>query len=51
MDRSWLRPRYDGYLTFQDEGGTILNDFLRGRRTDRQTIERLEAAYQKSLRS
>lgn len=50
LDRVYLRPRYCGYLGFQDAGGTIVNDFLSGRRSIEQAADDLEAAYQRSLR-
>jgi multiple sugar transport system substrate-binding protein len=51
LDRVYLRPRYDGYLDFQDEGGTIVNAFLAGRNSPPEAADALEAAYQRSLRS
>jgi multiple sugar transport system substrate-binding protein len=51
FDSSYVRPRYDGYLDFQDTGGTIVNDFLRGRNSLHESADALEAAYQRSLRS
>lgn len=50
MDTVYLRPRYDGYLDFQDAGGTLINSFLRNERTIDQTVDALDAAYRKSLR-
>lgn len=49
LDHVYLRPRYAGYLRFQDAGGTIINGFLRGQSTIGQTADSLEAAYQRSL--
>lgn len=34
LENSWVRPRYAGYLHFQDHGGDIVRDFLIGK-TDR----------------
>jgi multiple sugar transport system substrate-binding protein len=50
LDNVYVRPRYDGYLGFQDAGGTIINAFLRGQCAIGETADRLEAAYQRSLR-
>jgi len=49
MDRVYLRPRYDGYLDFQDRGGTILNECLGGLIDPRNAMRLLEEAYQSSL--
>lgn len=32
LDRAWVRPRYDGYLHFQDTAGPIVREFLQGKR-------------------
>ncbi len=29
LDEAYLRPRYDGYLHFQDEAGPVVHEFLR----------------------
>jgi multiple sugar transport system substrate-binding protein len=29
LDRAWVRPRFDGYLTFQQRAGAVLHDYLR----------------------
>lgn len=49
LQRAWLRPRYSGYLGFQEEGGEIVNAFLAGRADVENTLKRLEEAYQRSL--
>ncbi|MGG4032939.1 extracellular solute-binding protein [Paenibacillus cisolokensis] len=49
LDRAYVRPRYDGYLHFQDRAGDVVRDYLReGGRTDR-VMERLNALYAESL--
>ncbi len=48
-DYSWVRPRYCGYLDFQDQGGTLVRNFLIGQRDARETLEALDAAYRASL--
>ncbi len=30
MDACWIRPRYDGYLAFQERGGDLIESHLRG---------------------
>lgn len=48
LEQSWLRPRYAGYLDFQDFGGTAVNTFLRGDASPAQTLDALEHAYRRS---
>ncbi|AXI48533.1 ABC transporter substrate-binding protein [Sulfitobacter sp. SK012] len=48
LETSWLRPRYDGYMSFQELGGDILHACLRGDATPAQTLDRLDAAYRES---
>ncbi|MCY3996317.1 MAG: carbohydrate ABC transporter substrate-binding protein [Rhodobacter sp.] len=48
LETSWLRPRYRGYMGFQDRGGDIVHAFLRGEATDRATLDALQAAYEES---
>lgn len=49
LEDSWTRPRYDGYLAFQDEGGGIVRDFLLGKSAATATLAALDAAYRRSL--
>jgi multiple sugar transport system substrate-binding protein len=49
LDRVYLRPRYAGYLQFQDQGGTILNDCLCGRTDVDSACDLLERTYGQSL--
>lgn len=48
LDSAWVRPRYDGYMRFQDEGGDIVHACLRGEATAGETAERLQKAYEDS---
>jgi multiple sugar transport system substrate-binding protein len=48
LDTAWLRPRYDGYMGFQDRGGDIVHAFLRGDATRAATLAALQAAYEES---
>jgi multiple sugar transport system substrate-binding protein len=45
----YVRPRYDGYLEFQDRGGDIVNACLAGRISIDRAITDLEHAYAESL--
>jgi multiple sugar transport system substrate-binding protein len=48
LETAWLRPRYDGYMGFQDRGGDIVHAFLRGDATRDATLDALQAAYEES---
>ncbi len=50
LDNVYLRPRYDGYLDFQDEGGNVVNACLSGKIGISQAISDLDAAYLRSLK-
>ena len=48
LETAWLRPRYDGYMGFQDRGGEILHACLRGETAPGDTLDALDAAYRES---
>ncbi len=48
LETSWLRPRYGGYMGFQDRGGDIVHSFLRGLTTAGAALDALQAAYEES---
>ncbi len=48
LDASFLRPRYSGYLEFQDAGGTAVHDFLSGRCDASAALDRMNRIYQES---
>ncbi len=48
LETAWLRPRYEGYMGFQEKGGEIVHTFLRGETTIDRTLDDLQAAYQES---
>ena len=50
METAWLRPRYDGYMRFQDEAGDIIHAFLRGEAGVEPTLSALETRYRESRR-
>jgi multiple sugar transport system substrate-binding protein len=49
LDESYVRPRYNGYLHFQDEGGTPIQQYLRHGGNERHVLETLNKIYQRSL--
>jgi len=48
LETAWLRPRYDGYMAFQDRGGDIVHAFLKGDAGGEATLGALQAAYEES---
>ena len=48
LDRAWVRPRYDGWIAFQDRAGIIVNYCLSGKLAIEKAWEQLETAYRES---
>lgn len=48
LDRAYLRPRYCGYMHFQEKGGPLLHEALRGRIDDDETLAGLDRLYRES---
>ena len=48
LETSWVRPRYDGYMGFQDAAGDIVHTCLRGEASVSQTLTALQIAYLES---
>lgn len=48
LETSWVRPRYDGYMGFQDTAGEIIHTCLRGEASVSQTLAALQIAYLES---
>jgi multiple sugar transport system substrate-binding protein len=51
MERGYMRPRYHGYLHFQDHGGEPIRDFLMGKISVKNALEKLETLYAQSLKT
>jgi multiple sugar transport system substrate-binding protein len=49
LDAGYLRPRYDGQLIVQNEGGNITWEFLRTGGDVNALLDRLDALYRRSL--
>lgn len=49
MERGYTRPRYDGYLHFQDHAGDPVQEYLLGKRTAASVIDTLNEMYRQSL--
>jgi multiple sugar transport system substrate-binding protein len=50
-DRAFLRPRYHGYLHFQDRAGSVVRDFLLQGGDPRPVLKQLDSMYLDSLKS
>jgi multiple sugar transport system substrate-binding protein len=48
LDRAYLRPRYCGYLDFQDHGGNYVQEYIRHDGDPRKVLDQLNQLYQKS---
>jgi len=50
MERGYMRPRYDGYLYFQDHGGDPIREFLmKERGSTVSTLAAIDRLYRESL--
>jgi multiple sugar transport system substrate-binding protein len=46
METSWIRPRYDGYLAFQEKAGQLVEAHLRGEIEADPLLDSLERLHQ-----
>ncbi|HEX8547451.1 MAG TPA: extracellular solute-binding protein [Cytophagaceae bacterium] len=49
LDRAYVRPRYHGYLHFQDLAGAPVRDYLMGRGTEESALAQINQIYKDSL--
>jgi multiple sugar transport system substrate-binding protein len=49
IDRAYVRPRYHGFLYFQDNAGRIIKDYLINNRDEGRIIKKLNTLYSESL--
>jgi len=49
LDEGYLRPRYDGALLVQNEGGDVLWEFLRTGGERNEVLDTIDALYRRSL--
>jgi multiple sugar transport system substrate-binding protein len=49
LDQAYLRPRYNGFLRFQDQAGDLVHGYLRDGGDPDVALDRLDAAYRASL--
>jgi multiple sugar transport system substrate-binding protein len=45
LDRAYLRPRYNGYLDFQDKAGPVVHHYLRDGGNASAVVEQLDGLY------
>lgn len=50
MERGYMRPRYDGYLYFQDHAGDPIQEFLMKKRSLDSTLTDIDHLYRESLK-
>jgi multiple sugar transport system substrate-binding protein len=46
VERAYVRPRYDGYISFQDRAGILLHESLRTEQDAQASIGKLQRLYQ-----
>jgi len=49
MERGYMRPRYHGYLYFQDHAGDVIQECILGNSNIKSTLQTLENLYAQSL--
>ncbi len=49
LEQSYLRPRHQGYMAFQDIGGDLVHACLRGITTPAECVQSLNSAYARSF--
>ncbi|MCC6367335.1 MAG: extracellular solute-binding protein [Bryobacterales bacterium] len=49
LDSAWLRPRFNGYLRFQDAAAPVVHEYLRSGGDTGRVMERLDALFRDSL--
>jgi multiple sugar transport system substrate-binding protein len=50
MQNGYIRPRYNGYLHFQDHAGRPLQEYLSGKTSAKETFTAMNEIYNQSLR-
>ena len=51
MENGYLRPRFNGYLHFQDHAGELLHEFLENGGQSCEVLEKMDRIYHESLQS
>jgi multiple sugar transport system substrate-binding protein len=45
LDRAYLRPRFDGYLTFQEEAGEVVHQYLSRRGNEQSALKEMNEIF------
>jgi multiple sugar transport system substrate-binding protein len=45
LDQAWVRPRFPGWIAFQDQGSAIVREGLRGRTAPGEILRELQVAF------
>lgn len=48
LDNAYLRPRYHGYLDFQDQAGDYVQNYLMGKLSKLSALEKINTSYRNS---
>jgi multiple sugar transport system substrate-binding protein len=48
LDTAYVRPRYAGFVPFQDKAGQVVHAYLEGQATEQRTLDTLDALYVES---
>jgi len=49
LERAWIRPRFNGYMSFQRAGGPVVEHYLRGRTDADDALDQLEREWRMAL--
>ncbi len=49
LDRAYIRPRYHGFLHFQDKAGNVVRNYLMNDGNEEDALEQMNIIYTKSL--
>jgi multiple sugar transport system substrate-binding protein len=50
LDEAWVRPKHNGYMNFQDEGGNVINEYLQTSGDEEKIYEKLKSEYKQSFK-
>jgi multiple sugar transport system substrate-binding protein len=51
LDRAYVRPRYSGYIDFQDKAGPVVHKFLNEGGNPQSVIQELQQLYERSRKN
>ncbi|HEX2100712.1 MAG TPA: hypothetical protein VHF69_08620, partial [Candidatus Synoicihabitans sp.] len=50
LDRAYLRPRYSGYVEFQERAGPLVHAALRRQLAEDEALRRIDECYRETAR-